>query len=161
MSEQECGMALTYGMMSVEQQTDCLLTAAFGAYTNNVALAIADPSIAPDKKGFDRLIQMGNREIAAMCGAVIAARLAGIPCIIEGATALAALTVLAQEHPNSITHCLIADSDQWDMYKNMAGWSCFQERALAPHSIFGANMIQHYAQIKNSAALLCAMNKSS
>jgi nicotinate-nucleotide--dimethylbenzimidazole phosphoribosyltransferase len=51
---------------------------------------------------------LGGREIAAMTGAVIAARLQRIPVIVDGYVATAAAAVVAAMRPDGIDHCLFA-----------------------------------------------------
>lgn len=52
------------------------------------------------------LRRLGGREIAAICGAIIAARLQRIPVILDGYVVTAAAAVLHAIEPSSIDHCL-------------------------------------------------------
>lgn len=52
------------------------------------------------------LRRLGGREIAAMAGAILAARLQNIPVIIDGYVASAAAAVLHALEPATIDHCL-------------------------------------------------------
>lgn len=52
------------------------------------------------------LRRLGGREIAAMAGAVLAARLQRIPVIIDGYVATAAAAVLKALRPDALDHCL-------------------------------------------------------
>lgn len=52
------------------------------------------------------LRRLGGREIAAMAGAIIAARRANIPVLLDGYVACAAATVLHAQSPDAIAHCL-------------------------------------------------------
>ena len=52
------------------------------------------------------LARLGGREIAAMLGAIIAARAQKVPVIIDGFVATAAAAVAHAVHPESIDHCL-------------------------------------------------------
>lgn len=54
------------------------------------------------------LRRFGGREIAAMAGAVVAARLAHIPVLLDGYIACAAAAVLHAAAPQAIDHCLAA-----------------------------------------------------
>jgi len=54
------------------------------------------------------LARLGGREIAAMLGAIIAARHQKIPVIIDGFVATAAAAVAYAIHPAAIEHCLFA-----------------------------------------------------
>jgi nicotinate-nucleotide--dimethylbenzimidazole phosphoribosyltransferase len=51
---------------------------------------------------------LGGREIAAMTGAIIAARLQRIPVVVDGYVATAAAAVVAAMRPDGIDHCLFA-----------------------------------------------------
>src|SRR5918993_3035275 len=52
------------------------------------------------------LRRLGGREIAAMAGAILAARLQKIPVILDGYVATAAAAVLHAIHPSVIDHCV-------------------------------------------------------
>jgi nicotinate-nucleotide--dimethylbenzimidazole phosphoribosyltransferase len=52
------------------------------------------------------LRRLGGREIAAMAGAILAARLQRIPVILDGYVATAAAAVLHAVHPATIDHCI-------------------------------------------------------
>ncbi len=53
------------------------------------------------------LRRLGGREIAAMAGAVLAARVEKIPVIIDGYVATAAAAVLHAANPSALDHCII------------------------------------------------------
>lgn len=53
------------------------------------------------------LRRLGGREIAAMAGAILAARVERIPVIIDGYVATAAAAVLHKANPAALDHCLI------------------------------------------------------
>jgi nicotinate-nucleotide--dimethylbenzimidazole phosphoribosyltransferase len=52
------------------------------------------------------LRRLGGREIAAMAGAIIAARIERVPVIIDGFVATAAAAVLQAANPSALDHCL-------------------------------------------------------
>ncbi len=54
------------------------------------------------------LRRLGGREIAAMAGAIVAARLAQIPVLLDGYIVCAAAAVLQALEPRAIDHCLAA-----------------------------------------------------
>jgi len=54
------------------------------------------------------LRRLGGRELAAMAGAVLAARLQRIPVLLDGYVATAAAAVLAAARPGALDHCLAA-----------------------------------------------------
>lgn len=161
MDIQETSMALTYGMMSVEQQTECLLAHAFGQNTNKVAYnLISVLQQNPDLGGFEALTLYGSREIAALCGALIAARLSGIPCLIEGITGLAALHVLQRETPKSISQCYwIPQSDYLSNSSDYADdeqWPHFEGTHAKITQGTAVELIRHYADLKILADLIKA-----
>lgn len=54
------------------------------------------------------LRRLGGREIAAMAGAILAARAERIPVIIDGFVATAAAAVLFKANPSALDHCMMA-----------------------------------------------------
>jgi len=59
---------------------------------------VSDPMVA--------LAALGGREIAAMAGAIAAARQHRIPVILDGFICCAAAAVLAQAQPGALAHCV-------------------------------------------------------
>jgi len=57
---------------------------------------------------FDALARLGGREIAAMVGAIIAARHNKIPVIVDGFVATAAAAVVYAANPMALDHCIFA-----------------------------------------------------
>jgi len=53
------------------------------------------------------LRRLGGREIAAMAGAILAARVQRIPVLIDGYVATAAAAILKAANPTALDHCLI------------------------------------------------------
>ncbi|MAZ17107.1 MAG: nicotinate-nucleotide--dimethylbenzimidazole phosphoribosyltransferase [Ahrensia sp.] len=53
------------------------------------------------------LRRLGGREIAAMAGAILAARMERIPVIIDGYVATAAAAVLHAANPSALDHCIV------------------------------------------------------
>ncbi len=58
------------------------------------------------KDPLEVLRRLGGREIAAMAGAIIAARMQKIPVIVDGYVATSAAAVLHAANPNALDHCL-------------------------------------------------------
>jgi nicotinate-nucleotide--dimethylbenzimidazole phosphoribosyltransferase len=56
----------------------------------------------------DLLRRLGGRELAAIVGAVMAARQARVPVLLDGYAATAAASVLAKADPRALDHCLVA-----------------------------------------------------
>jgi nicotinate-nucleotide--dimethylbenzimidazole phosphoribosyltransferase len=59
---------------------------------------------------FEVLRRLGGREIAAMAGAIIAARTERIPVLLDGYSAVAAATLLHAVNPDAVAHCCFASS---------------------------------------------------
>jgi len=129
MSEEECAMALAYGMMAVEPGIDLLAVGEMGIANTTSAAALAaalyggdaaqwvgpgtgvagaalerkravvEQGVARHKSaardGFDLLRRLGGRELAAMVGAIIAARMAHVPVLLDGYACSAAAACLA------------------------------------------------------------------
>ncbi|WP_375642062.1 MULTISPECIES: nicotinate-nucleotide--dimethylbenzimidazole phosphoribosyltransferase [unclassified Bartonella] len=56
---------------------------------------------------FEIMRRLGGREIAAMVGAILAARIEKIPVILDGFVATAAAAVLYKMHPKALDHTLV------------------------------------------------------
>ncbi len=61
---------------------------------------------------FDWLTHVGGREIAAMVGACIAARMARVPVLLDGYTATIACAILTIIRPDALEHCQIGHLSQ-------------------------------------------------
>jgi nicotinate-nucleotide--dimethylbenzimidazole phosphoribosyltransferase len=57
---------------------------------------------------FDILCRLGGQELAAICGAVMAARLARTPVLLDGFACTAAAAVLHAADRGALDHCLVA-----------------------------------------------------
>lgn len=57
---------------------------------------------------FEALRRVGGREFAAICGAILAARMQKIPVLLDGFVATAAAAVLHRVNPSALGHCLLA-----------------------------------------------------
>ena len=75
-------------------------------------IAVVDQAVAAHREvvrdPFDVLRCLGGLEIAAIAGAVIAARLARTPVVLDGYTCTAAAAVLQAADPHALDHCLVA-----------------------------------------------------
>jgi nicotinate-nucleotide--dimethylbenzimidazole phosphoribosyltransferase len=56
----------------------------------------------------DVLRRLGGRELAAMAGAILGARMQRVPVLIDGYVATAAAAVLHKAHPQALAHCMAA-----------------------------------------------------
>ncbi|MEM9574732.1 MAG: nicotinate-nucleotide--dimethylbenzimidazole phosphoribosyltransferase, partial [Pseudomonadota bacterium] len=59
------------------------------------------------KDPFEVLRRLGGREIAAMAGAILAARVERIPVIVDGFVATSAAAILHAASPDALDHCLL------------------------------------------------------
>ena len=143
MSEEDCALAIAYGMMAVEPGIDLLAVGEMGIANTTAAAALA-PALwggdaadwvgpgtgvagaalaAQDRGGrarrwrciaaaahdpFELLRRLGGRELAAIVGAVMAARRARVPVLLDGYAATAAASVLLASR--SRTRSTIASS---------------------------------------------------
>lgn len=57
---------------------------------------------------FETLRRLGGREIAAMAGAILAARMQRVPVLLDGFIACAAIAPLVAEQPEFTDHCIAA-----------------------------------------------------
>ncbi|MBO0739549.1 MAG: nicotinate-nucleotide--dimethylbenzimidazole phosphoribosyltransferase, partial [Alphaproteobacteria bacterium] len=57
---------------------------------------------------FDMLRRLGGLELAAIAGAVIAARLGRVPVVLDGFASTAAAAVLFAADPHALDHCIVA-----------------------------------------------------
>ncbi|MEG3166005.1 nicotinate-nucleotide--dimethylbenzimidazole phosphoribosyltransferase [Sphingomonas sp. PB2P19] len=58
------------------------------------------------RTAFETLRRLGGREIAAIAGAAVAARIAGVPVILDGFICCSAVAPLAAQAPDIVLHCL-------------------------------------------------------
>lgn len=74
-------------------------------------IAAVEQAVALHKDHLDDPLELmrrlGGREIAAMAGAILAARMEKIPVIIDGFVATAAAAILHAANPNALDHCLV------------------------------------------------------
>lgn len=73
------------------------------AYETAVARAKAG---GPD--GFEILRRVGGRDLVALVGSILAARMERIPVILDGRVAVAAAAALRALEPEAIAHCVVA-----------------------------------------------------
>lgn len=123
MEEEELAIAFSYGMMTIEPETDFYAATAIGSGQNESAAAIikahtnrhneaAENMITAalltanqGQTGLNSLQAIGTAPIAALCGAIVAARLARMPILLEGASGLAAALILKEHCPHITEHC--------------------------------------------------------
>lgn len=71
------------------------------------------------KDGLEILRCFGGREMAAICGAIIAARLSRIPVILDGFVSCAAAAALHALDSNSLDHCLFSHVSAEPGHRNL------------------------------------------
>ena len=141
MSDEECALAMAYGMTAVEPGIDLLALGEMGIANTTAAAALAcalwggnaadwvgpgtgvsgdalahktavvDEAIALHRGArdpFELLRRLGGREFAAIAGAVMAARRARVPVLLDGYATTAAASVLQAADPRALDHCLVA-----------------------------------------------------
>ncbi len=142
MSDEDCALAIAYGMMAVEPGIDLLALGEMGIANTTAAAAlccalfggnaahwvgpgtgvagaalerktaVVEEAVARHRgavrDGFDWLRCVGGRELAAIVGAIIAARRARVPVVLDGYAATAAAAVLFALDPRALDHCLVA-----------------------------------------------------
>ena len=79
---------------------------AYSAKTRVVAQAVALHK-ASVTDGLDILSALGGRELAAIAGAVLAARMKRVPVLLDGYVSSAAAAVLEATTPGALDHCLV------------------------------------------------------
>jgi nicotinate-nucleotide--dimethylbenzimidazole phosphoribosyltransferase len=71
----------------------------------DAALALHRPDLGDP---FDALRRLGGLEFAAIAGAIMAARLARVPVVLDGFACTAAASVLFAADPRALDHCIVA-----------------------------------------------------
>lgn len=77
-------------------------------------------SMHQTQDSFELIQKLGTREISAITGAILAARMENIPVILEGYTALLCASLLKKMNPTAIDHCIIAQLPDIACYKTLA-----------------------------------------
>src|SRR5687768_2473919 len=72
------------------------------------AVAAAVSRLGRGREPLEVLRRIGGREIAAMLGAILAARMGRVPVIVDGFVSTAAAAILHAVRPDAIDHCLFA-----------------------------------------------------
>jgi nicotinate-nucleotide--dimethylbenzimidazole phosphoribosyltransferase len=142
MSDEDCALAVAYGMMAVEPGIDVLALGEMGiANTTSAAalccalfggsagqwvgpgtgvvgdalqrkIAAVDDAVRLHRPqasdALDLLARLGGRELAAIAGAIIAARRARVPVVLDGYATTAAAAVLFKLDPRALDHCVVA-----------------------------------------------------
>jgi len=142
MSDEDCALAMAYGMTAVEPGVDLLAVGEMGIANTTSAAALCHALFggaaaewvgpgtgvaggalarkievvaagvarhrAETSEPFELLRRLGGRELAAIAGAVMAARQARVPVILDGFATSAAAAVLFAADPRALDHCVVA-----------------------------------------------------
>ncbi len=71
------------------------------------------------KDPLEVLRRLGGRELSAMAGAILAARMQNIPVLLDGYVATAAAAVLFKAHPHALDHCMAAHCSAEPAHKKL------------------------------------------
>jgi nicotinate-nucleotide--dimethylbenzimidazole phosphoribosyltransferase len=132
MTERECAATMAFGMEALSKTPDLLILGALGGGVAFAASALASALSADAPSGevavaigrargeacddpLQLLRQLGGRETAAICGAIVAAGTQRVPVLLDGSPAIAAAAVLHAVSPLAIAHCRVGQiaSPQW------------------------------------------------
>ena len=85
-------------------------TGVAGAALDNKRAVVAAAAERHADKGdaFELLRRLGGNELAAIAGAVLAARMGRVPVLLDGFVATAAAAVLHAADPHALDHCVVA-----------------------------------------------------
>jgi nicotinate-nucleotide--dimethylbenzimidazole phosphoribosyltransferase len=70
---------------------------------------------------FDLLRRLGGRELAAIVGAIMAARQARVPVVLDGYATTAAAAVLFAADPRALDHCIVAHRSAEPGHRRLLG----------------------------------------
>lgn len=131
MEEADCAATIAYGMEATAGGSDLLVvrTVAAGHAAAVAALAaglLGERTVGPlagiahdamachgrrEAAPLELLRRTGGRELSAVTGAILAARLQQVPVLLDGAGAVAAAVLLDRLRPGAAAHCVIAADD--------------------------------------------------
>jgi nicotinate-nucleotide--dimethylbenzimidazole phosphoribosyltransferase len=155
MTEEECAMAIAYGMTAVETGVDLLAVGEMGIANTTSAAALCcaifggeaeewvGPGTGVEGEGlrrklaavaegvvrhraestepFELLRRLGGRELAAIVGAIMAARQARVPVILDGYASTAAAAVLFAADPHALDHCTVGHRSAEPGHRRLLG----------------------------------------
>jgi len=114
LSESAAAHAMAYGMMAVEPGVQLLALGGIGAGGEAAHLALLK-ALPQSQDPLATLAAHGGLECCAMVGAIIAARLARVPVLLDGLAAQAAAAVLARLSADAIVHTAQAAAVEPDL----------------------------------------------
>jgi len=130
LDERGCAATMAFGMEAVAGGIDLVCVGAIGtggAFSAAALMAALHGGLASDwtdthaaaveralahhggnlKDPLEALRRLGGRELAAIAGAILAARMEKIPVVLDGYASLAAAAVLKAAEPAALDHCLL------------------------------------------------------
>jgi nicotinate-nucleotide--dimethylbenzimidazole phosphoribosyltransferase len=110
---QDAAQAAAYGMMAVQPGVDLLLVAAPNPVAD-LAAAEIQRALKAGMDPIDSLLRFGGFDIAAAMGAMIAARLARVPVLVDGLAAEAAADILERLEENAAKHVRKSSALVWE-----------------------------------------------
>ncbi|MCR4266710.1 nicotinate-nucleotide--dimethylbenzimidazole phosphoribosyltransferase [Nitratireductor sp. ZSWI3] len=134
LDERACAATIAFGMEATAEGGDLLCLGSLGEQADVAALAVLTALLEVASDGMPRdaldvveravtaheghlhdplevLRRLGGRDIAALTGAIVAARMQQMPVILDGLPALAAAAVLHRLRPTAIAHCVLSGAD--------------------------------------------------
>ena len=128
------------------------------------AVGAAVVRIEGNRDPLEVLRRLGGREIAAMVGAIIAARTERVPVIVDGFVTTAAAAVLHALDPRAIDHCLFAHCSAEAAHRavlqklgktplldlGLAPWGGHRRRARRRHRQGRARSAQRHGDVRRS-----------
>lgn len=149
MSERECAATMAFGMEALAKQPDLLLLGDVSSGGRIAAAALAlvlfggeaqewisgDEALAEraaararahmgrSSDPLEALRQLGGREIAALAGAIVAARNQSVPVVLGGYGAAMAAAVLQRIDPRAVEHVLAGDASAYRAVSEEIGLS--------------------------------------
>ncbi len=116
LSEEAAAHAMSYGMMAVEPGLSLLALTGLGA-GGELAYPALLAELPHSTDPLATLAQFGGLEACAILGAILAARLAKVPVLLDGLAAEAAAQVLVKLDPHALQHCASAEALEPEMPK--------------------------------------------
>lgn len=129
LGEAACARAIAYGLMAVEDGLDIIGLAALapgiGIVLDQIAGTLCDdPAASADiERVLATLADVGGHETAALFGALLAARIARSPVLLDGPSALTAAALLAVAVPGGADHCRFVSTPQTEVEQSLVAKS--------------------------------------
>lgn len=109
LTEEAVAHAMAYGMMAVEPGLHLLALAGFGVGGEEAYAALREALHTSDTP-LEALAQYGGVEVCAIVGALLAARLAKVPVLLDGGAAAMAAEIVAKLSRDALSHCASAQA---------------------------------------------------